>query len=63
VQLVAPALETVRVVDSAGRRVAELPPRATAWDGRTADGRRVAAGVYWLIGGRSGRRDRVVMLP
>jgi hypothetical protein len=57
----------LEVLDVAGRRVRRLDVPAGAgqvqWDGRDADGRNVASGVYWLrLGGAAEAPLRVVKL-
>jgi len=63
---VGPDAETARVVDVAGRLVRSLPvgDRRLVWDGRDAEGRSLAPGVYWIEARDAGggtARTRVVL--
>ncbi|MEO6463025.1 MAG: FG-GAP-like repeat-containing protein, partial [Candidatus Eisenbacteria bacterium] len=60
-----PAHAVLDVVDVRGARVrrlvdGELPagPSSRSWDGRDDDGRRVAAGLYFIVLAADGREDR-----
>ena len=56
--------ESVEIFDAQGRSVRVLAGvESRRWDGRTASGRPVPAGVYWARGRSSGWSVRLVRLP